>query len=232
MAYSNLSKIKRIAKALGDLNAKVVFVGGAVAELYADNPELSDIRPTMDVDCVLDIAISTYVDYSRLEKMLHTFGFKNDQSDGAPICRKIYQDIIVDFMPVNPDILGFSNQWYADGWKNRQTFMITNELSINILSVEYYVATKFEALIGRGGTDIRGSHDWEDIVYIMSNCNALSEAVRRSKNENLHNYLKQQMLRLLENDNIREIIYTALPYESAEESIDAVLQVMRSIVAQ
>jgi len=33
----------------------MVFVGGAVAELYASNPELSDIRPTLDVDCVIEL---------------------------------------------------------------------------------------------------------------------------------------------------------------------------------
>jgi len=42
--------IETIANALCDLREKVVFVGGSVAELYADFPELSDIRPTTDVD--------------------------------------------------------------------------------------------------------------------------------------------------------------------------------------
>ena len=32
---------------------KVVFVGGSVAELYAEDPAAPDIRPTMDVDCVI-----------------------------------------------------------------------------------------------------------------------------------------------------------------------------------
>lgn len=32
---------------------KVVFAGGSVAELYAEDPAATDIRPTMDVDCVI-----------------------------------------------------------------------------------------------------------------------------------------------------------------------------------
>lgn len=56
-----------IANALGDLKEKMVFVGGSVAELYADYLELSDIRPTLDVDCIVDIQINTYLDYTRLE---------------------------------------------------------------------------------------------------------------------------------------------------------------------
>ena len=54
--------VKQIADALGDLKEKMVFVGGSVAELYADFPEVSDIRPTLDVDCLVDVQVSTYVE--------------------------------------------------------------------------------------------------------------------------------------------------------------------------
>ena len=63
---SNISMIEVVANALGDLNEKVVFVGGSVAELYADFPEVSDIRPTMDVDCFLEL--HTYLQYTQLEE--------------------------------------------------------------------------------------------------------------------------------------------------------------------
>ena len=35
--------IKKIALALGDLNNKVVYVGGAVVSLYADDPAADDV---------------------------------------------------------------------------------------------------------------------------------------------------------------------------------------------
>jgi len=66
MATSNITMIARIARALGDLKEKMVFVGGSVAELYADFPEISEIRPTLDVDCVVDIQICSYLDYIAL----------------------------------------------------------------------------------------------------------------------------------------------------------------------
>jgi hypothetical protein len=108
----NLDKVGFVAQGLRELKDNIVFVGGSVAELYADNPEISDIRPTLDVDCVVDIQIVTYSDYEKLEEKLRKLGFWNDTSENAPICRKIYKGIGVDFMPVNPDILGFSNRWY------------------------------------------------------------------------------------------------------------------------
>ena len=49
MMSDNINRLKIIAEGLGELCREVVFVGGSVAELYADDPAASDIRPTMDV---------------------------------------------------------------------------------------------------------------------------------------------------------------------------------------
>ncbi len=53
MPSTNIRMLQTVANGLGELKAEMVFVGGAVAELYADNPAASEIRPTIDVDCVL-----------------------------------------------------------------------------------------------------------------------------------------------------------------------------------
>jgi len=229
MAASNIAMIERIAVALGDLKEKMIFVGGSVAELYADFPEISDIRPTLDIDCVVDIQIRSYLDYSKLEEKLRALGFKDDTSGNAPICRKNYNGILVDFMPVFPDILGFTNRWYAEGIANKTVSILPNSTIIYILPVEYYLATKFEALNGRGGADIRGSQDWEDIVFIMNNNAKLTEMIRQCPNTHLVKYLKNQYNNLIENKNIHEIIYTALPYHSEEENINDIFQIMNKI---
>lgn len=46
----------RVANALGELNEEVVFVGGAVVSFYIDDPAADDVRPTKDIDIVLEIA--------------------------------------------------------------------------------------------------------------------------------------------------------------------------------
>jgi len=221
--------IEQIANALDDLKDTMVFVGGSVAELYADFPEISDIRPTLDVDCIVDIEICTYLDYSRLEEKLRKLGFQDDTEKNAPICRKIYHGIIVDFMPVNPDILGFSNRWYADGISNKISTLLPSGTHIYILPVDYYLATKFEALNNRGGQDIRGSRDWEDIVYIMNNCTNLINCIKQNPNIQLFEYLREQYTNLLNNNNIREIIYSSLPIYSEEENIDEIIDIMNNI---
>ncbi|MCF8332064.1 MAG: hypothetical protein K9H84_06395 [Bacteroidales bacterium] len=47
--------MKQIARALGDLNKRVVYVGGAVVGLYINDPAADDIRPTEDIDISLEI---------------------------------------------------------------------------------------------------------------------------------------------------------------------------------
>jgi hypothetical protein len=225
----NIDKVCMVAQALGELKEQIVFVGGSVVELYADHSELSDIRPTIDVDCVIDLQISTYIDYSNLEEKLRKLGFANDTSQNAPICRKIYKGIIVDFMPVSSDILGFTNLWYKDGIANKTKFILPDETSIFILPVEYFVSTKMEAMLSRGGADIRGSHDWEDIVYVLDNCSTFISNFNHCNNHHLIEYLKAKFYTLLHEKNIREIIYSALPYNAEEELVDKIFETIKEI---
>lgn len=59
MSSSNIEMLQTIAKGLGKLKDEVAFVGGAVAELYASDPAASEIRPTQDVDCVIELSSKT-----------------------------------------------------------------------------------------------------------------------------------------------------------------------------
>ncbi len=45
----NIERIQKIATALGELNSQVVYVGGAVVELYIANPELAALVNTGQV---------------------------------------------------------------------------------------------------------------------------------------------------------------------------------------
>lgn len=110
---NNIDMLQTVAKGLGELKNDMVFVGGVVAELYADDPAASDIRPTTDVDCVIEL--SSRIAHAQLEENLRTKGFAHDTSQGAPICRFVYRGIKLDVMPTDSDILGFSNKWYGEG---------------------------------------------------------------------------------------------------------------------
>ncbi len=207
---ANTEMIIKVVEGLAHLKDEVVFVGGAIAELYVDDPAASDIRPTKDIDCVIEISSRT--DYYALEDELRKLGFVNDQSKSAPICRWLYDNLIVDIMPTDEKILGFSNQWYDSGIANREIKSLDDRVQIYIFPVEYYLASKFEAMNSRGGKDLRTSHDFEDIIYLMDNITTLTDAVANTSDNNLQKYLASQCQNLLDNKNIKECIVSALPY--------------------
>lgn len=226
MPSTNITMLQTVADGLGELKEDMVFVGGSVAELYVDNPAASDIRPTLDVDCVIELSSRTA--HARLEDALRAKRFANDTTQGAPICRWVYQDILVDVMPTDPDVLGFTNIWYDDGVTNKITKTLPDGQQIFVFPVQYYVAAKFEAHKGRGGNDLRQSHDFEDIIYIFDNCPDILINIQNAP-EDVKEYLKQECQTLLANDNLTEGIETALPYGSDEESTDIILELIESI---
>ena len=218
--------LQTVAEGLGNLKDNVVFVGGSVAELYADNAELSDIRPTQDVDCVIEI--SSRMAYYKLEEELRAKGFRNDTSENAPVCRWIYKNTIVDVMPDDENIIGFSNLWYPEGIENKIIKTLPNGTEIFVFSVEYYVASKFEAHKGRGGSDLRQSHDFEDIIYIMNNYESLVDDITNAK-VNVKEYLINEYNTLLQNTNLTEGVESALPYGSGSEGTDIIMEMINSI---
>ena len=163
--HTNIVRIKAVARALGALKDKVVFVGGATLSLYATR-QVFEVRPTDDVDVIIEVL--NYAKGTELDDQLRSIGFRNDVESGV-ICRWRIEKVIVDIMPTTSTAMGFSNRWYPDGYKNAVTYAISEELTIQMLPAPYFLATKLEAFKDRGRNDGRTSHDFEDIIYILEN---------------------------------------------------------------
>lgn len=219
--------LQQVAQGLGDLREEVVFVGGAVTELYSDDPAASDIRPTIDVDCVVEFG--TRKAYYKLEEELRKRKFANDMTPGAPICRWIYDGIIVDIMPIDSEILGFGNQWYKAGIDSKIVKGLPDGTSIFVFSVEYFLSAKLEALIDRGGIDLRLSHDFEDIIYVLDNCTELMEIISSSSDIELRKYLKDIFGVFIRNKNIEESVRCALPLYTDDERVEYIVDRMTRI---
>ena len=73
----NITRIKAVHNALGDLKDQIVFVGGATVALYSDRATY-EVRPTDDVDILVEIY--TRKQYAELEEQLRLKGFQNDVS--------------------------------------------------------------------------------------------------------------------------------------------------------
>ena len=54
-AIINLAMVSNVATRLGDLVGNVVFLGGAATELLITDSAANDVRPTMDVDVIVEL---------------------------------------------------------------------------------------------------------------------------------------------------------------------------------
>ncbi len=121
LSGGELNRLKLVARRLEPLPSRVVFLGGAIAGLLVTDSAGSAVRPTKDVDVVVEVA--TYPEYTRIEERLHDLGFIHDQAEGAPICRWLVEGIKVDVMPPDPSVIGFSNRWYPEAIRAAAPFV-------------------------------------------------------------------------------------------------------------
>lgn len=56
--------------------------------------------------------VASYAKYTALSERLRALGLSEDTAPGAPLCPWRRDDLVVDVMPVDEKILGFSNRWY------------------------------------------------------------------------------------------------------------------------
>lgn len=222
----NIEMLEVVAEGLGELLDEVVYVGGATVTLYITDPAAPESRPTNDVDLVFEI--SSRLEYSRLEERLRALGFVHDTSEGAPLCRWIFRGIRVDAMPTDPAILGFANRWYRNALSKSTTHTLPSGRTIHILTPPYFLATKLEALTARGGTDIRLSPDFEDVVYLLDSRRELSQEVGVSDSD-VRTYTQTALADLLRNPSLPEAIEAALGFGSARERAKMVQSIMESI---
>lgn len=169
----NLPQLRCIAEALGELREQVVFVGGAVAGLLVTDPLADTVRATRDVDAVVNASRATF---HRIEKQVAQRGFARDAGSDV-ICRWVHKDsgLVFDLMPVQPDVLGFTNRWYPYAVESAVPVDLGEGLTIRLVSAVAFVATKLEAFAGRGGGDFLASHDLEDVLNIVDGREELVE---------------------------------------------------------
>jgi len=185
--------IKIIAKALGELNDKAVFVGGATVPFYL--PAIYEARVTEDIDVVMEIMGRT-ASWANDEK-LREKGFKHDTSEGAPVCRWIFRDFKVDVMSSDVSALGFTNKWYKEGVE-RAIEVVSDPVKVRIFSLPYFIASKLEAFKNRGKSDYIASSDMEDIIAVLEvSTEKMFEDVISETSEELKKYLKEEFRELL-----------------------------------
>lgn len=207
----NLGIVKKVAKALGELNDQVAYVGGATVSLYADDPAADDVRPTKDIDIVLHIL--SFGQLTALQERLAQKGIHPDP-ESKVICRFRYDDVLIDVMSIKEVGWAPSNIWFEPGFKNMEAYTIDDETTIRIFPVSYFLATKFEAHRNRG-RDPRTSKDFEDIVYLLDNRLNLVEELL-SAPEDVRSYLGFELHELQHADKVEAIQAHLSPFSNED----------------
>jgi predicted nucleotidyltransferase len=165
MSNKNIEMIQVVSTALNNLDVPVIFIGGATVSLYLNLDTAEEVRPTEDVDVIIEILSS--LEYSKLSEKLLKLRFMPDTTKGAPLCRWKYLGVSVDIMPMDEKVLGFSNTYYKEAFKIQNKVLLPNGEEIRILPIEHFLLIKIEAFKNRGLEDPRLSKDLEDIVAIL-----------------------------------------------------------------
>ena len=226
---ANEEMLLTVAKSLPEeLKDHVVFLGGSVVSLLITDQAFSGIRPTRDVDMIVDS--SNRSSFHTIEESLRNAGFCQVLDDEPPvICRWRVNSVIVDLMPCDESILGFSNKWYKEAVKN---FTVVNlaGTDVRIVSAPYFVATKIEAFLGRGNNDFLGSADLEDIITILDGRSEIVSEIKAA-DKPLKAFMSKTFAAWLSKSAFIDALPGHLPPDSASQGrLPIILQRLQAIV--
>lgn len=180
---NNRALLIQMASSLKPLLERVVFVGGCAVDLLVDDIAANDVRITGDVDVIAEVA--TITEYYSLINDFKKIGFNEvipTEDEPAPICRLSLDNMLLDVMPTDESILGFSNPWYLPAVKNAEIVELEEGLSIRLVSVAYFIATKLIAFRSRGNSDYY-CHDMEDIITVFNGNSKIVEHINNAGND-------------------------------------------------
>ena len=220
-AQRNIESLTIIAHRLDELCNEVTFVGGGITGLLITDKAAPDVRFTVDVDCIINVI--TRPDYYAISKKLRQKGFKEIIFGDHPICRWDCDGILIDVMPIDKSVLGFSNRWYKDAQINAIDQKITDAISVKIISAPYFLATKLEAFKDRGKQDFLSSHDLEDIISLIDGRAEIVNDISVTS-DNLKQYLAFEFASLMNNAQFLQALPGHLNYSQESESREKIVK--------
>lgn len=211
----SIELLELAADALGELLDEVVFVGGATLTLWITDPGAPSLRPTKDVDVVVEVATrSAFHDF---EARLRDRRFAEDQEDRV-ICRWHHRSgLILDAMPSEPGILGFENRWQGAAIPHAIGRELPSGARIRAVSPPYLLATKLEAFKGRGDGDFLGSRDFADIIALVDAREELVNEVAHAPDD-VRTYSAAELADLLDDPRFADGLFGALHPDAASQA--------------
>jgi hypothetical protein len=229
MSKHNLELLIEAARLLKPLLGELVFVGGSTTALLITDKAAAEVRPTYDVDAIAEI--SSYAAYADFSERLRRCGFTEDVSEGAPICRWRQKKTILDVMPLDEKILGFSNRWYKSAMDSAVVHELEPDLCVRVVIAVYFCATKLEAFAGRGKHDYQSSHDLEDLMAVVDGRPKLAEEIH-SGPEDVRAYIATEFGKLFATREFLDALPGyLLPDQASQARLSILLERLQKIAA-
>lgn len=212
----SIELLELATECLGPLVGEVVFLGGATLALWITDPGAPPVRPTNDVDVLVEV--TTRLAFHTFEDRLRSRCFSEDREDGV-ICRWRHRDsgLILDAMPDDPRVLGFESRWQGASIPHAVQHTLPSGATLRAVSPPYLLATKIEAFRSRGEDDFVASRDFGDIVTIIDGREELVMEVREA-DRGLRHYISESLSSLAADQRFREGIAAALRGEVASQA--------------
>lgn len=226
----NLAMLMRVVKRFGPLRDRFVFLGGAVTEFFITQPGGPGPRRTKDVDVVVDVV--NLGEYSvTLREQLVALGFCEDTREGAPVCRWLLDDIIVDIMPVRGEILGFSAEWYPLAYETATPLSLPDGTVIRLVTPACFLATKLAAFNDRGRRDPMASHDLEDLLSVIDGRREIAADLAAAP-PTVRAYVAERLSQFLARSDVEVLVAAQLmPDSDSQERLPLVLDRIRGLIA-
>ncbi|MCC5846017.1 MAG: hypothetical protein JJU05_17350 [Verrucomicrobia bacterium] len=190
-----------------------MFTGGAVVPLFLDQPELVMIRPTKDVDVVIQAA--SILAYQEIESHLQLAGWRHDTSRNAPRCRWIHQNVLVDILSSSPVPGEFSSPWFDLGIQKAWSFPADGQ-NVPVVPATVFLASKLDAFWDRGHRDPWASHDLEDVITVVDGRESLVDEVK-NEDTSLRSALAQSFTRLHAAFDLNHLLPGFLPSDPGSQ---------------
>lgn len=222
----NIERLERVSSALGNLADEMLFTGGSSVELYLERPAKTQIRPTKDVDCITKVITRT--DFDTLEKRLRALGFTDAglTAEKGPQCRFTFEDILIDFIPLDEKVFGFSNRWFPEAFLSPLQSSLPSGRVIKLPSLPCFLAIKLETMLARGGEDLRDSWDLEDIIVVLDSLLEPSNALQQAT-QKVRDFVQQTLSTQLKDPYFAESVESCSP--SGFEQAQRVLEILTEI---
>ena len=200
--------MRSAAAALGPLADAVVFLGGASTHLWITDTGAPPTRSTEDVDVISEVW--SLASYYSLGERLRERGFV-EASDSGVICRWRHTatELLLDAMPQDEEVLGFSNRWYPHAIAAAEEITLGTDRVIRAASPPSIVATKLAAWNGRGNGDLLASLDLHDIVVLVDGRPELKAEIA-GESAGLRKYISSEFSSLLAEPNFDYLVASAL----------------------